>query len=117
MTINNEAILLSMIENAYLKRKNDRIYIDSGEYWVLDDDVSIIGDAELFLILQRALFEECHKRDIVITIKNSKLIIKMNFMDSQFAIMDFMDSQLIILDTSRESFALAYQKVVGINGN
>ena len=103
--MNNEAILQRLIENAYLKRKNDRIYIDSGEYWVLDDDVSIIGDAELFLILQRALFEECHKRDIVITIKNNRLII---------CIADFLGSELIDLDTSRESFALAYQKLVGI---
>ena len=109
MTINNEAILLSMIENAYLKRKNDRIYIDSGEYWVLDDYVSVIGDAELFLVLQRALFDECRKRGYVITITaNFMLIDKVNFMYPEN------NAEIYEGDTSRESFALAYQKLVGI---
>ena len=117
MTINNEAILTSLIENEHVEVDEIGRYLDvEGNQYLQPafDPVEYVSDFELVM---RALFDECDKRDIDIRVKNNKLIIKMNFMDSQFAIMDFMDSQLIILDTSRESFALAYQKVVGINGN
>ena len=104
MTINNEAILLSLIENGDAEVDETGRYLDVEGNQYLQPAFDPCQYGSDFELVMRALFEECDKRDIDIRVKNNKLIIAMNFMSSQ----------LVILDTSRESFALAYQKVVGI---
>ena len=109
MKINSEAILQKLIDDGYLHRKQGRVYISSGEYWAVEEDVSIIYDPELFLVIHRALFHECVKRGCEIKIK---------FFDSArpegTLLVETVDSLIFSGDTSRESFILAYQKVVGI---
>ena len=111
MKINSEAILQKLIDDGYLHRKQDRVYISSGEYWAVEEDASIIYDPALFLVIHRALFDECSKRDVTFKVVKNKLLVDKYEDDGDLG------TKIIRLhegDTSRESFILAYQKVVGI---
>ena len=111
MKINSEAILQKLIDDGYLHRKQGRVYISSGEYWAVEEDVSITNDPELFLVIQRALFDECANRELTFKVVKNKLLVDKYEDDGDLG------TKIIRLhegDTSRESFALAYQKLVGI---
>jgi hypothetical protein len=60
-----------------------------------------------FLLIQRALFEECAKRDYEITIAGNQLGIS-TLKEGMI------DSFICTRDTSRESFVAAFEKVAGI---
>ena len=111
--MNSEAILQKLIESGYI----NEIYKELGLFLFFDelgDEIMFVEDFyshinknsyegnEIVLVIQRALFEECAKRDIRVEIVKNKLDLRQGY------------ALIFRADTSRESFALAYQKVVGI---
>lgn len=108
--MNNEAILNKLIELGYVeieKFDNLTAYKDADKSsWMLDE-FDAIESATDFLLVQRALFDECAKRDLTLIIDDTGLYIYENFLGQM------QDLIFEAIDTSRESFRAAFCKVTG----
>ena len=104
--MNSEAILDSLIESGhiYLGKIDSDVVYDAKTACILciRHQLDFIDHPGSFLVIQRALFNECAKRDIRVEIVKNKLDLRQGY------------ALIFRADTSRESFALAYQKVVEI---
>ena len=89
--MNNEAILNKLIELGYVKEHPQSSPFNTRR----DSD---------YLIVQRALFDECAKRDYFIQINSRNLYIRR-----------LIGEEIHQGDTSRESFVKAFCKVVGVS--
>ena len=120
--MNSEAILQKLIESGYINDINKEL----GLFLFFDE----IGDESMFvedfysqinknspegnaiaLVIQRALFDECANRELTFKVVKNKLLVDKYEDDGDLG------TKIIRLhegDISHESFALAYQKVVGI---
>ena len=119
MKINSEAILNRLIHDGYIKiinREDREFWFDEYEddsmfiedFWSEINKSSCEGNA-IALVIQRALFHECVKRGCEIKIKFFA-----SARPEGTLLVESVDSLIFSGDTSRESFILAYQKVVGI---
>ena len=100
--MNSEAILQKLIELGYTCIYQDHLYKDVHGSFCLVKNFLPLSYSHDFELIQRALFDECAKRDIRVEIVKNKLDLRQGY------------ALIFRADTSRESFALAYQKVVGI---
>ena len=111
MKINSEAILDSLIESGhiYLGKIDSDVVYDAKTACILciRHQLDFIDHSGSFLVLQRALFEECKNTELEFFLWGGLLSI---YMPVGFFGKDTIHEG----DTSRESFILAYQKVVGI---
>ena len=96
MQMNNEAILNKLIELGYFPQHHTE--------WEFH-----INSADDYLVLQRALFDECGKRGIQIKIEDSAM--ELWWRNSSLSYTKLTSQP----DTSRESFVKAFCKVVGVS--
>ena len=102
--MNSEAILQKLIELGYTCIYQDHLYKDVHGSFCLVKNFLPLSYSHDFELIQRALFDECGKREFPLMIDNNvlKIIEKEHF------------NTIYEGDTSRQSFLQAFKKVVGI---